>query len=365
MLATRSRIRALFTPKFHAKSLRGFLAKAPAIVAAAMAVTVGLGASLLLVPSVWAQGAGAPTAGTSNLPAGWPDKPLRLVVGFTAGGPTDLPARFIADKLGGLLGQRVVVENRTGAGGQIATQDVLSKPRDGYNLLLCTHFESINLAIYRNASYKLSDIAPISQISRYYYTTVLSNEIPATSWEGFIAYAKANPGKLNYGMVGRGSAQEILALELGKATGIQMTGVPYKGGAEMMGDLVAGRVHFYVSPTGPMIPMARSGKLKLLAVSSAERLAAMPETPTLSEKGLPFVRFGWLGVCAGAGTPAGVLSQLNRHVVAIVRQPEYRDMIEKAGSVPLSSTPEELAKILQETYEQTAGVAKEFGLQAN
>jgi tripartite-type tricarboxylate transporter receptor subunit TctC len=381
MLATRSCIRALFMPKFDAKSLRGFPAKAPAIVAAAMevaagvaakvaakvaaTVTAGLSAALLLVSSVWAQGAATSTAGTSTLPAGWPDKPLRLVVGFTAGGPTDLPARFIADKLGGLLGQRVVVENRTGAGGQIATQDVLSKPRDGYNLLLCTHFESINLAIYRNASYKLADIAPISQISRYYYATVLSNDIPATSWESFIAYAKANPGKLNYGMVGRGSAQEILALELGKATGIQMTGVPYKGGAEMMGDLVAGRVHFYVSPTGPMIPMARSGKLKLLAVSSAERLAAMPETPTLSEKGLPFVRFGWLGVCAGAGTPAGVLSQLNRHVVAIVRQPEYRDMIEKAGSVPLSSTPEELAKILQDTYEQTVGVAKEFGLQVN
>ena len=109
MLATRSRIRALFTPKLHSKSLRGFLAKAPAIVAAAMAVTVGLGASLLLASSGWAQGAATSSAGTSNLPAGWPDKPLRLVVGFTAGGPTDLPARFIADKLGGLLGQRVVV----------------------------------------------------------------------------------------------------------------------------------------------------------------------------------------------------------------------------------------------------------------
>src|SRR5712691_8195742 len=137
-------------------------------------------------------------AAASHAQTGYPDKALRLVVGFSAGGPTDLPARVIADRLGAALGQRVVVENRTGAGGQIATQDVLSKPRDGYNLLLCTHFEAINLAIYKNAAYKLSDIAPLSQISRYYYGVALTNDIPAQDWDGFIAYAKANPTKLNY-----------------------------------------------------------------------------------------------------------------------------------------------------------------------
>src|ERR1051326_5655500 len=132
---------------------------------------------------------------------GYPDKPVRLVVGFSAGGPTDLPARFIADRLGTALGQRGIVENRPGAGGQIATQDVLSKPRDGYSLLLCTHFESINAAVYKNVAYKLSDLAPISQISRYYYAVALSNEVPAQDLEGFIAYARANPGKLNYGTI--------------------------------------------------------------------------------------------------------------------------------------------------------------------
>src|SRR5205807_4094945 len=111
--------------------------------------------------------------------AQYPDKPLRLVVGFTAGGPTDLPARFIADRLGTSLGQRVVVENRPGAAGQIATQDVLSKPRDGYNLLLCTHFEAINAAVYKSVPYKLSDLAPVSQVSRYYYGVVAANEVPA------------------------------------------------------------------------------------------------------------------------------------------------------------------------------------------
>ena len=123
------------------------------------------------------------------LHAQYPDRPIRLIVGFTAGGPTDLPARFLAERLGAALGQRVVVENRPGAGGQIATQDLLAKPRDGYNLLLCTHFEGINLAVYKDAGYKLSDLAPVSQIARYYYGVVVSNEIPAQDWEEFVAYA--------------------------------------------------------------------------------------------------------------------------------------------------------------------------------
>ena len=292
----------------------------------------------------------------------YPEKPVRLVVGFSAGGPTDLPARYIADRLGAALGQRVIVENRTGAGGQIATQDVLSKPRDGYNLLLCTHFEGINLAIYKNAAYTLADIAPITQISLYYYAAAVANSVPAKTWEAFVAYAKANPGKLNYGMTGRGSAQEILALELGKLTGIEMTGIAYKGGADVMNDLIPGRLQFYVSPTLGVLPHYKAGKLRLIAVTSPERLAAMPDIPTLAEKGLPFVRYGWLGVCAGAGTPPPVIALLNRDIGALVRSPEYRELIEKAGSVAVASTPDELGQILRQTYEQTARIAAEFNL---
>ncbi|HEX7053439.1 MAG TPA: tripartite tricarboxylate transporter substrate binding protein [Burkholderiales bacterium] len=293
---------------------------------------------------------------------GYPEKSIRLVVGFTAGGPTDLPARFVAERLGAALGQPVVVENRPGASGQIATQDVLAKPKDGYNLLLCTHFEAINLAVRKGVDYKLSDIAPISQISRYYYGVVAANDVPAKDWDGFVAYAKANPGKVNYGMLGRGSAQEILALELGKLTGIRMTGVPYKGGADVLKDLLPGRVQLYVSPTLSVMPLYQSGKLKLLAVTSPERLAVAPDVPTLSEKGLPFVRFGWLGICAPSGTPQPVIALLNRHIAAIVKSADYRQMIEKAGSIPVSSTPEELGAILAETYQQTARISREFGL---
>ena len=225
---------------------------------------------------------------------GYPDKPVRLVVGFSAGGPTDLPARFIADRLGTTLGQRVIVENRPGAGGQIATQDVLSKPRDGYNLLLCTHFEAINAAVYKSVAYKLSDLAPITQISRYYYAVALSNEVPAQDLEGFIAYARANPGTLNYGTIGRGSAQEVLALELAKAAGIRLTGIPYKGGADALNDLIAGRVQLYVSPTLAVLPQYKAGRLRVLAVTSAERLAAAPEYRRSPRRGSPS--------CASAGS---------------------------------------------------------------
>src|SRR5262245_55517731 len=293
----------------------------------------------------------------------YPDKPVRLVVGFSAGGPTDIPARFIADRLAPGLGQRVIVDNRPGAAGQIATNDVLSRGRTGYTLLLCTHFESINAAVYKKVAYKLDDIAPITQISRYYYGIAMTSELPARDWEGFVGHAKANPGKLNYGSIGRGSAQEVLALELGKLTGIQMVGIPYKGGAEVLPDLIGGRIHFYVSPTLSILPQYSAGKLRILAVTSAERLAAAPEIPTLVEKGLKFVRFGWLGICVGSGTPQPVIALLNRQITAIVGSPDYRQMIEKAGSVPVSSTPGELGKILAETYEQTAAIAREFGLQ--
>jgi len=295
--------------------------------------------------------------------AQYPDKPIRLVVGFSAGGPTDLPARLIADRLGASLGQRVVVENRPGAAGQIATQDMLAKPRDGYNLLLCTHFEGINAAVYKNVAYQLSDIAPITQVSRYYYGVIAANDVPARDWDAFVAYAKANPGRLNYGMLGKGSAQHILALELGRLIGTEMVGVPYKGGADALNDVLAGRVQMYVSPTLAVLPPYKAGRVRLLAVSSPERLAAAPEIPTLVEKGLPFVRFGWLGVCAGSGTPPPVISLLNRQIGAVVQSPEYRELIEKTGSIAISSTPEELAKILAETFEQTAKISKEFGLQ--
>jgi tripartite-type tricarboxylate transporter receptor subunit TctC len=304
-------------------------------------------------------------AETVEAQAQYPTKPVRLVVGFGAGGPTDIPARFIADRLGPLLGQRVIVENKAGAGGQLAAVEVLSQPRDGYNLLLCTHFESINTALYKNVRFKLSDIAPISQVSQYFYGLAVAKSLPVNNLAEFIAYAKANPGQVNYGTVGAGSVQEIFALQLGKLAGISMTKIPFKGASQLMPDLLAGRVHFFVAPTLSVLPHYKNGKLKILAVTSPRRLQVAPELPTLIENKIQFVAFGWLGICAGEGTPQPIIALLNRHIVTVVNSPEYRELIEKAGSMPIASTPEDLGKVLKDTHEQVATTIREFGLQVD
>ncbi|MCC6778311.1 MAG: tripartite tricarboxylate transporter substrate binding protein [Hyphomicrobiales bacterium] len=293
----------------------------------------------------------------------YPTRPIRLVVGFGAGGPTDIPARFVADKLGDILGQRVVVENKPAAAGMIATRDVLSQPRDGYTLLLCTHFESINTAVYKNVQFKLSDLAPISLIAKYYYGLALANAIPADDLEAFVRYAKARPGEVSYATIGAGSAQEILARQLEKLTGISMNRIPFRGGPQVVQELIAGRVHFYVSPTLAIVQQHAAKQLKILAVSATERLPSLADVPTLREKGVEFVRFGWLGLCAGDGTPQTIIDRLQRSIATVVASAEYRGMIEKAGSLPVSSSPAELRQVINQTLEDVASSIREFGMQ--
>jgi tripartite-type tricarboxylate transporter receptor subunit TctC len=293
----------------------------------------------------------------------YPTRPIRLVVGFGAGGPTDIPARFIADRLGAALGQPVVVENKPAAGGIVATRDVIAQPHDGYTLLLCTHFDATNTAVYRNAGYRLSDLAPISLIVKYYYGLALANVVPADTFEAFIAYAKAHPGEVTYATVGAGSAQEIMARQLQKLTGVELNRIPFRGGAGVVQELVAGRVDLYPSPTLAIMPQYQAKQLKILATTSPERLKSSPEVPTLKERGFDFVRFGWLGVCAAAGTPEPIIKTLNDHIVSIVAMPDYRALIENAGSIATSSTPQELGAIINKTLDEVAPTIQEFGLQ--
>jgi tripartite-type tricarboxylate transporter receptor subunit TctC len=293
----------------------------------------------------------------------YPTKPVRLVVGFAAGGPTDIPARFIADRLGEMLGQRVIVENKAGAAGMIATRDVLAQPADGYTLLLCTHFESINLAVYKDPGFRLADIAPISLVSKYYYAIALSSAVPVSTLGEFLKYAKERPGQLNYGTLGPGSAQDILARQLEGVTGIKMTGVPFRSGPQVMPELLSGRVQVYMSPTLAVMPYYTNKQLKLLAVSSRERLKDAPEIPTLAEEGVDFVRFGWLGVCAKTGTPQPVIALLNKDINQIVAMPEYRKLIESGGSIPEGSTPAELQQVLRQTVDEISDTVRRYGLQ--
>jgi tripartite-type tricarboxylate transporter receptor subunit TctC len=293
----------------------------------------------------------------------YPTRPIRLVVGFAAGGPTDIPARYVADKLSDLLGQRVVVENKPAAAGMVATRDVLAQPRDGYTLLLCTHFEAINAAVYRNPGFALAELAPISLISKYYYGLVLSNSVSATDIASFVRYAKAHPGDISYATIGAGSAQEIFAHQLERLTGISMTKVPYRSGPMALQDLIPGRIQFYVSPVIGIIAQARTKQLELIGVSSAERLAAVPETPTMREQGIDFVRFGWLGICAGKGTPPDIIARLNQAIATIVASPDYQQVTARAGSIPQSSSPDELRNTIEQTRTDVAGTIRDFGLQ--
>jgi tripartite-type tricarboxylate transporter receptor subunit TctC len=293
----------------------------------------------------------------------YPERPIRLVVGFGVGGPTDIPARFIADKLSEALGQRVFVENKPASGGIVATRDVIARPADGYTLLLCTHFESINVAAYQDPGFKLSDLAPVALIAKYYYGLALSNAIAAADMSSFVAYAKAHPGEVNYGTVGFGSAQEILARQLEKLTGITMTQVPFSGGAQPVQEIIAGRIDFYLAPPLAVLPQYRNKQLKIIAVTSPQRLSVLPEVPTLAEIGINFDRSGWLGICAPAGTPVAVIELLNRKIAPIVGSDAYRNLIDAAGSIAASSTPDELATIMQRTLAEVAPTITEFHLQ--
>ena len=292
----------------------------------------------------------------------YPARPLKLIVGFAAGGPTDIPARFIAQKLGAILGQNVIVENKPGASGLVAMRYLLSQPQDGYSLLFCTHYDAINSVFYKDAEYQLTDIAPISLVSKYYHALTVSNSLPVNSLDELIAYAKAHPHEVNYATVGAVSPQEIVAHQLEKLAGISMTSVPFRSGPQVVPEILAGRIQFYVAPTLSAVPLYKAGKIKIVAVTSPQRLTEIREVPTLTEKEIKYSPFGWLGVCAGAKTSKSIIERLNRDIVSITATSEYRSLIEKGGAIPAGSTPAELRQILDQTGEETRTVIHEFGL---
>jgi tripartite-type tricarboxylate transporter receptor subunit TctC len=295
----------------------------------------------------------------------FPNRPIRLVVGFPAGGPTDGPARIIADKLRNSLGQPVVVENKPGAGGAIAVADVLAQPRDGYSLLLCTYIDPINTVLLKSVSYKLENLQPISQITKAYYGLAVPNNLPVNSIAEFIAYAKTRPGQLNYGHVGVGSAPELIAREFELLTGIKMTGVPFRGTAPALQEMVAGRLDFLVGPLVVTMPLFEAKQIKLLAMTSPERLAVAPDVPTLTEQAVKLVSYGWLGVCGGSGLPRDIVELLNRHVRDAVASPEYEALMKQTGVIGVSNSPEEFGKVIVQTAGDARSLAAKLGIEPN
>ena len=292
----------------------------------------------------------------------FPNKTIRIVVGFPAGGPSDVPARILAEKLR-VLGQPVIVENKTGAAGMIALNDVLAQPRDGHTLLLCSYIDAINPLLYRKVAYRLDDIAPVSLIQKAYYAFTISNELPVNDLKGFVAHAKSKPGALNYGKVGAGSVTELLAKQLEKVAGISMTGVTFRGTGPAVQEIAAGRLDFMVGPLAVTIPLHEAKKVKIIGMTSPERLPVAPDVPTLKEQGTDIVNYGWWGVCAAAGTPRPILETLNRHVATAVASPEFKTVIEKTGVIPVSSSVDEFAAIIAETAKEAGVMIKELGIE--
>jgi tripartite-type tricarboxylate transporter receptor subunit TctC len=295
----------------------------------------------------------------------YPARPIRIIVGFTAGGPTDIPIRFLAEKLSNELGKPLVVENKPGAGSMLATYDMLNQPRDGYTLLACTYFDPVNTLLYKDARYKLSDLAPVSLIARYDYAIAVSNNSPAQTFAELVQYGKANPGKLNYGHLGIGSSQNLVAKRLEKVTGMSMTGIPYKGAADALHEVASGRLDLFVGPPFAVMPLYQGKQVKVLAVTGKERLASAADVPTLIESGIPIVTYAWLGICAGAGTPQPLVNLLNSKITPILKSDDYRALLAASGSVPMSSTAQEMQDVIDDTVKQAAPLIDEFDLHLN
>jgi tripartite-type tricarboxylate transporter receptor subunit TctC len=309
----------------------------------------GLGALAAITHGAFAQ---------DNFPA----RPIRLLVGFPAGGPTDVPARVVAERLRVSLGQPVVVENKPGASGMLAVQELLTRPRDGHELLVCTYIDPVNPVLYRDPKYRVEDLAPISQIQRAHYLLAVRKGFPAQTLAEFVGHARANPGKVSYGDIGQGSMPFFVAKQLEKTAGITMYGVSYRGTPQVLQDMAGDRLDFFVGPIISTLPLVKSGALRPLGVTSPQRIATEPGIPTLVEQGVAITADAWLGICAASGVPPERIRTLNRHVVDAVASDEFRSTIEKVGNVPTSSSPEAFGRLIQETARTTGALVKELGV---
>lgn len=301
------------------------------------------------------------TPGRAQAPA-YPTRTIRIVVGFPAGGPTDAPARIIAEKLRAALGQPVIVENKPGASGMIAVNDVLAQPRDGHTLLLCTYSDSYNPSLFRSATYKVENLEPIAQVTKAYYAFAVRNDMPVTTWPEFVAFAKSRPGQLTYGHVGVGSAPDYIAKQVERDAGLKMQAVPFRGSGPALQEMIASRLDFMVGPLAVTIPLYKARHIKVIGVTSPERLAVVPEVPTLTEQGMPFVSSAWLGVCAAAGTPQPIADDLNKAVNDAMKSEDYRSLMARTGLEAADTTREEFRKVMLDTARETGGLIRDLGI---
>jgi tripartite-type tricarboxylate transporter receptor subunit TctC len=296
--------------------------------------------------------------------ANYPAKPVRLVVPFPAGGTTDILARAVAQKLSEAWGRQMIVDNRPGAGGNIGSDLVAKSAPDGYTLLMGTvGTHAINPSLYKNMPYDhVKDFAPVILVAGVPNVLVVNPSLPVHSVPELIAYAKANPGKLNFASSGNGTSIHLSG-ELFKAmTGVEMTHVPYKGSAPALTDLIGGQVQLMFDNLPSSLPFIKAGKLRALAVTSGARAAALPDLPTLAESGLQgFEASSWFGVLAPAGTPRDIVAKLNGAIAGWLASPEAKGKLLAQGAIAAGGTPEDFARHIGAETSKWAKVVKASG----
>ena len=287
-----------------------------------------------------------------------------MVVPFPPGGPTDLVARVLAQKLGEQLGQSVIVDNRAGANGNIGASFVAKAPADGYTLLYNTSAIALSPALYKSVPYSVQkDFVPVALVAVVPLALVTHPSVPANTVKEFIAYAKANPGKLSYGSAGSGNVTHLGAFQFLQANGIEATHVPYKGSAPADVDLAGGQIQFMTDTVNSVMSFVRDKRMKMLAVTTAKRMSLFPDVPTLAESGMPGFEVGaWQGVLVPAGTPRPVVERLNTEIVKALASAEVRDKLALQGAEPLGSTPEQYGDYIRKELERWAGVVKATGV---
>jgi tripartite-type tricarboxylate transporter receptor subunit TctC len=294
----------------------------------------------------------------------YPTKPIRLVVPFPPGGATDILARDVAQKLTEAWGQSVIVDNRPGAGGNIGSELVAKSAPDGYTLEMGTvGTHAINASLYAKMPYDhVKDFTPVILVAGVPNVLVVTPSLPVNSVAELIAYAKANPGKLNFASSGNGTSIHLSGELFKVMAGVQMTHIPYKGSAPALQDLIAGQVQLMFDNLPPSLPQIKAGKLRALAVTSLARAPALPDVPTLAESGLPgFEASSWFGILAPAGTPAPIVAKLNAEVAKWLATPEAKEKLLKQGANPAGGTPEDFAKHIAAETAKWAKVVKDSG----
>jgi tripartite-type tricarboxylate transporter receptor subunit TctC len=294
----------------------------------------------------------------------YPTKPIRLLVGLAAGGGTDITARTIAGKLGETLSQQIVVENRAGSGGLIATDIAAKAPADGYTLLFGSiGGNAIFASLYKKLPYDpVKDFAPISLVATTPNVLSASLSFPAKTVGEFIAYAKANPGKISYASSGNGSSLHLSMELLKSITGINVVHVPYKGGVSAIADLISGQIQVMFNNLPLQVPIIKSGKVRALAVTAAARSRQLPEVPTMIESGVPGYEVTvWFALFAPANVPKSVITKLNAAAVKVLNMPDVKERLNQQGSDPAPTTPEQLASFQKSEVARWAKVVKESG----